>query len=274
MDTIIGHKSVIDKISNSFSKENFNHAHLFLGPEYVGKKTTAQFFAAKVLSVSKPETHPDYSFFDAALENSTQNLREFLSSVSGKPIAGKTRAVVLDNINSLSLTGVNSLLKFLEEPSSTCVLFLIAHQRPISTITSRCEISMFFPLSEAEMSNFLSLNKIEISDNQALLAGRPGLGVLFQTDKKLYKQTSEAIKVLLDTKSLPLFARINAINNLASFDVEVLSVAVLCVIDKIKKDLSKEPLGYIWLDKLIVFLDALKTSANKKLIIEQLLLAK
>jgi DNA polymerase-3 subunit delta' len=104
MDSIIGHQSVIQKISNSFSKDNFNHAHLFLGPEYIGKKTTAKFLSAKILSVDNAEAHPDYSFFDASLENSTQNIREFLSSISGKPIASKTRVVVMDNIDSLSLT--------------------------------------------------------------------------------------------------------------------------------------------------------------------------
>lgn len=274
MDSIIGHQSVIQKISNSFSKDNFNHAHLFLGPEYIGKKTTAKFLSAKILSVENAEAHPDYSFFDASLENSTQNIREFLSSISGKPIAGKTRVVVMDNINSLSLTGINSLLKFLEEPNSTCILFLIAHQKPISTIISRCEVNMFFPLSETEMDDFLIQKKIEELGDKTLFAGRPGLAVLFGQEKKLFKQTSEVIKVLLDSKTSPLFSRINSINHLASFEVEVLSLAVLCVMDKIKKDLTKEPANYVWLDKLLIFLDSLKTSANKKLIIEQLLLAK
>jgi DNA polymerase-3 subunit delta' len=274
MDSIIGHQSVIQKISNSFSKDNFNHAHLFLGPEYIGKKTTAKFLSAKILSVENAEAHPDYSFFDASLENSTQNIREFLSSISGKPIAGHTRVVVMDNLNSLSLTGINSLLKFLEEPSSTCILFLIAHQKPISTIISRCEVSIFFPLSEEEMSNFITKKKLGGVEDQTVFAGRPGLTVLFGEDKKLFKQTSDAIKMLWDSKNLPLFSRINYINHLASFEVEVLSLAVLCVMDKIKKDLTKEPANYVWLDKLMIFLDSLKTSANKKLIIEQLLLAK
>lgn len=267
-----GHKKVKEKLERTLFGELFNHTFLFIGPDGIGKRTLALEVAEKLFGTA-PESHPDFSFFDAKELKGVEEVRGFLGTISGKPFAGGKRVVILDNIQELSVQGENALLKVLEEPPMSSVLILISSVRPLATILSRCDVTVCQSLSPEEMGAFSSKNKIQLSPELLTLAvGKPGLLTRMASDKKLFQKTLAGFTLFKDVLSASLYERIAAISALAAYDDSVLQDASQAVLVWVKTDLRTQPTQFFWLDRFLVFSQSLQSSANKKISLQQLLL--
>ena len=150
--------SWLKSFSSQFENSNLHHAYLISGRKGVGKSLLANQLAMQVLcdtkenilsdkyqssNLSELENHPDFHTLrilpDKKLIGISQ-IHELRSKLYDSAFLGKNKAIIIPNLEKISLDGLNSLLKILEEPPKNTYFFLVSdflNQVPM-TIQSRC----------------------------------------------------------------------------------------------------------------------------------------
>ena len=150
--------SWLKSFSSKFENSNLHHAYLISGRKGVGKSLLANQLALQVLcdtkenilsdkyqssNLSELENHPDFHTLrilpDKKLIGISQ-IHELRSKLYESAFLGKNKAIIIPNLEKISLDGLNSLLKILEEPPKNTYFFLVSdflNQVPM-TIQSRC----------------------------------------------------------------------------------------------------------------------------------------
>jgi len=146
------------------------HAYLFLGPEGVGKASTARALAAALNCESLREdgdacgrcpscrrlaagTHPDYLEIFPTSEGrqpqiKIERIRDLRRLTAYPPLGGGWRVVLIKPAEALNDAAANALLKTLEEPPEQNLLVLTAgvEDNLFPTVVSRCQKLAFTPL--------------------------------------------------------------------------------------------------------------------------------
>ncbi|MBR2911015.1 MAG: DNA polymerase III subunit gamma/tau, partial [Lentisphaeria bacterium] len=161
---VVGQQHVVRTLKNAISQNRTAHAYLFVGPRGVGKTTLARIFAKAMNCASPQNGEPccqcdsclaiaqdrslDVLEVDAASRNSTNDMRELSEDVLTRPVGGKYKIYIIDEVHMLSKAAWNVLLKTVEEPPSH-VKFIFAttevHQ-VLPTIISRCQRFDLLPI--------------------------------------------------------------------------------------------------------------------------------
>ena len=146
-----------------------SHACLFAGPDVTCKKEAALLLAMSLLCENREDGfacescntcrrvrengHMDFVLLDgtqkAISKDDVDALQEKFSKTSGEAGTGQRVAVLLNAGNS-SLSAMNSLLKFLEEPGKDITIILTVDNisQILPTIVSRCTVLYFVRPSE------------------------------------------------------------------------------------------------------------------------------
>lgn len=155
-DDVIGQESVLTAIKNSLDSNRLHHAYLLTGTRGVGKTTLARLFAKSLNCEKGVGSTPcgccdacraieqgsfiDMIEIDAASKTKVEDTRVLLDNISYKPVAGRYKVYIIDEVHMLSKASFNALLKTLEEPPEY-VKFILATTDPQNipvTIVSRC----------------------------------------------------------------------------------------------------------------------------------------
>jgi DNA polymerase III subunit gamma/tau len=163
-DELIGQKAIADTLQNAIQQERVAHAYLFCGTRGVGKTSMARIFA-KALNGGSPEVDKaimtgqdtDVIEIDAASNNSVDNARELIANSVYRPMRGKHKVYIIDEVHMLSTAAFNALLKTMEEPPSHVVFILCTtetHKVP-ATIQSRCQRFEFRNIATREIASHL-----------------------------------------------------------------------------------------------------------------------
>ena len=156
---LIGQDILVQILTNAITNNRIAHAYVLTGVRGVGKTTTARLIAMsincqkRIKDSCEPcgncdsckstgiDSNLDVIEMDAASNTGVDDIREIIDNVKYKPIIGKYKIFIIDEVHMLSKSAFNALLKTLEEPPDH-VKFIFATTEPKKipiTVLSRCQ---------------------------------------------------------------------------------------------------------------------------------------
>ncbi len=153
-DEVVGQEAIAQTLRNAIDQNRVAHAYLFTGTRGVGKTSMARLFARALNAIDdngkeSPEIaaaimrgqDTDVIEIDAASNNSVEQARELIANSVYRPLRGRRKVYIIDEVHMLSMQAFNALLKTMEEPADHVVFILCTtetHKVP-ATIQSRCQ---------------------------------------------------------------------------------------------------------------------------------------
>ncbi|MDO5290167.1 MAG: DNA polymerase III subunit gamma/tau [Pseudomonadota bacterium] len=158
---MVGQEHVVQALTNALTQQRLHHAYLFTGTRGVGKTTVSRILA-KSLNCTGPDgsggitAQPcgqcpacteidagrfvDYTELDAASNRGVDEVQQLLEQAVYKPVQGRFKVFMIDEVHMLSNTAFNAMLKTLEEPPEYLkfVLATTDPQKVPVTVLSRC----------------------------------------------------------------------------------------------------------------------------------------
>jgi DNA polymerase-3 subunit gamma/tau len=149
-DEVVGQEPIARTLQKAIESDRVAHAYLFTGTRGVGKTSTARIFAN---ALNNPEgkkelteaimagRDTDVIEIDAASNTGVDNARDLIANAQYRPLRGRRKVYIIDEVHMLSMQAFNALLKTMEEPPEHVVFILCtteAHKVP-ATIQSRCQ---------------------------------------------------------------------------------------------------------------------------------------
>jgi DNA polymerase III subunit gamma/tau len=214
--------------------------YLLTGIRGVGKTTSARIIA-KTINCESPviinedispcgkckncaafmeNSHPDVLEIDAASRTGVDDIRVIIESSEYRPLLGKYKIFIIDEIHMLSKSAFNALLKVLEEPPPH-IIFIFATteiQKLPVTIISRCQRLDLKRLKTQEICELLR----KISDVETLLVDQDAINIIAEHSEG---SARDAISLLDQAVNIKTEEKITAeiINNiLGSIDTGVI----------------------------------------------------
>ena len=160
-EALVGQEHVVQALSNALTQQRLHHAYLFTGTRGVGKTSVSRILA-KALNCTGADgqggitAHPcgvcdacrdidsgrfvDYVELDAASNRGVEEISQLLDQAVYKPVMGRFKVYLIDEVHMLSNTAFNAMLKTLEEPPEYLkfVLATTDPQKVPPTVLSRC----------------------------------------------------------------------------------------------------------------------------------------
>lgn len=180
---IIGQRPIIDYLRVSLEKNKLHQAYLIYGPEAIGKHMIGQWFVQNMLCLRSFEIndcdcqscrsislncHPDY--LDDFTKDATTNIsidavRQLIVRLYQRPVLSNRVVALIPNIERLSESGINSILKTLEEPPGRAVIVMTTNRirSVLPTLRSRCQMLRAALIPERQLAECLEDRGIERS---------------------------------------------------------------------------------------------------------------
>ena len=158
---MVGQEHVVQALTNALTQQRLHHAYLFTGTRGVGKTTVSRILA-KSLNCQGPDGNGgitatpcgvcqacmdidsgrfvDYTELDAASNRGVDEVQSLLEQAVYKPVQGRFKVFMIDEVHMLTNTAFNAMLKTLEEPPEYLkfVLATTDPQKVPVTVLSRC----------------------------------------------------------------------------------------------------------------------------------------
>lgn len=177
-EQLVGQEHVVQALSHALDAGRLHHAYLFTGTRGVGKTTVSRILA-KSLNCTGADgqggitstpcgtcsacrdidagRHVDYVELDAASNRGVDEISQLLDQAVYKPVVGRFKVYMIDEVHMLSNTAFNAMLKTLEEPPEYLkfVLATTDPQKVPPTVLSRCLQFNLRPMAPANVQSHL-----------------------------------------------------------------------------------------------------------------------
>lgn len=213
-DQVVGQEPIVTTLKNAIKQDRVPQNFLFAGPRGCGKTSTARILAKALNCAKGPTENPcgkcaaclevtegnslDVLEIDGASNRGIDEIRNLRETVKFKPVNGRMKIYIIDEVHMLTTEAFNALLKTLEEPPAH-VKFIFAtteaHKVPL-TILSRCHRFNFkrIPVQEIaeKLEEIAKSEKIKFEKNVPFLIAKTSDGALRDAEGMLDQLASFA----------------------------------------------------------------------------------
>ncbi|XHS76612.1 DNA polymerase III subunit gamma/tau [Burkholderiaceae bacterium UC74_6] len=178
-EQLVGQEHVVQALANALTQGRLHHAYLFTGTRGVGKTTVSRILA-KSLNCTGPDGQGgvtaspcgqcaacrdidsgrfvDYVELDAASNRGVEEISQLLDQAVYKPVVGRFKVYMIDEVHMLSTHAFNAMLKTLEEPPEYLkfVLATTDPQKVPVTVLSRCLQFNLRPMAQEHVRSHLA----------------------------------------------------------------------------------------------------------------------
>jgi DNA polymerase-3 subunit gamma/tau len=202
-EALVGQEHVVKALTNALTQQRLHHAYLFTGTRGVGKTSVSRILAKALNCTGSDGTggitaHPcgvcdacrdidsgrfvDYVELDAASNRGVEEISQLLDQAVYKPVVGRFKVYLIDEVHMLSNTAFNAMLKTLEEPPDYLkfVLATTDPQKVPPTVLSRCLQFNLRPMApqtvQEHLGTVLAAEKIEAEPGALRLLARAARG--------------------------------------------------------------------------------------------------
>jgi DNA polymerase III subunit gamma/tau len=200
---MVGQEHVVQALSNALTQQRLHHAYLFTGTRGVGKTTVSRILAKSLNCVGTDgqggiTAEPcgvcemcraidagrfvDYTELDAASNRGVDEVQSLLEQAVYKPVQGRFKVFMIDEVHMLTNTAFNAMLKTLEEPPEYLkfVLATTDPQKVPVTVLSRCLQFSLRPMApetvHAHLKKVLAEENVQAEDGALRLIARGARG--------------------------------------------------------------------------------------------------
>ena len=194
---MVGQEHVVRALTNALDSQRLHHAYLFTGTRGVGKTTVSRILA-KSLNCLGPDgagditSTPcgvcqactdidagrfiDYTELDAASNRGIDDVQTLLEQAVYKPVQGRFKVFMIDEVHMLTGPAFNAMLKTLEEPPEYLkfVLATTDPQKVPVTVLSRCLQFNLRPMAPETIREHL----VHVLQDEGVSADVPSLRLL------------------------------------------------------------------------------------------------
>ncbi|MBS7807361.1 DNA polymerase III subunit gamma/tau [Variovorax sp. PCZ-1] len=200
---MVGQEHVVKALSNALTQQRLHHAYLFTGTRGVGKTTVSRILAKSLNCVGTDGSggitaepcgvcemcraidagrFVDYTELDAASNRGVDEVQSLLEQAVYKPVQGRFKVFMIDEVHMLTNTAFNAMLKTLEEPPEYLkfVLATTDPQKVPVTVLSRCLQFSLRPMApetvHTHLKKVLAEESVQAEDGALRLIARGARG--------------------------------------------------------------------------------------------------
>lgn len=244
---VVGHKNIIQYISNAVKAGKVSHAYILNGEKGSGKKLLASLFSMSLQCRDREEdgdacgrcqsckqavnnNQPDIINVTHEKPNtiSIDDIREQVNQdITIKPYSSRYKIYIIADADMMTVQAQNAILKTVEEPPGYAVIMLLTENAEtlLPTIRSRCVMLKLRNIKDQLVKKYL-MEQMQIPDYKAdvcvaFAQGNMGKAIMLAASEHFNEIKEEAVHLMRHMNELELSELMDAAKRSTSYKLEI-----------------------------------------------------